>query len=271
MTETLNDARADYVAQGHAPAGVLALLQRLDDVTEQQRAAVLRLEDEPGVDAGSDTALLLGCRYAQTLPTEARAAIRLAAALGSKVRLLSGCCGAWQRAAGAPAAAEQARAGLQRQLARARRLLVLDPRCALELKGLEPVTLVELAARHADRFAPGSLSLGPLRYHDTCALGRGLGLYTEPRALLQRAAGAPPLELEQSRELARCSGAGGLLPVSMPEVAQGAANRLLGEHAALGGGTLVTSCASSLGHLRAQGGDVVDLISVLEACLRRDG
>jgi len=183
------------------------------------------------------------------------------------VRLLSGCCGAWQRAAGAPAAADAARQRLASELGDAGRLLVLDPRCALELSEFSPTTLVELAARHSERFAVARETPADVRYHDSCALGRGLGLYEEPRSLLARVTGQAPLELENTRQLARCSGGGGVLPVSMPEVARAAASRLAGEHARLGGGTLVTSCASSLSQLRRAGVAAVDLVTLLESGL----
>ncbi len=269
VAATLNDARADYVAEGLAPPAVSALLARSAAIRAAQLEATAGLAAEPGVDPTSRTALLLGCRYATALPDEARAAIRLAARLGPKVRLLSGCCGAWQRAAGAPASADAARAELLRELD-GRRLLVLDARCALELREASPTTLLELCARHAGAFHGGASS-EPLRYHDSCALGRGLGLYDEPRALLSKATGRVPMELETSRELSRCSGAGGILPVSMPKIARSAADRLLDEHRRLGGGKLVTSCASSLSLLRRRGGDVVDLVSVLSSALERDG
>ena len=269
VTQTLNDARADYVAAGQAPRRVLELLERRERIDTQHRAAVVDLEGEPGVAADAPAALLLGCRYAKALPDEARAAIRVAVRLLGRVRLVRGCCGAWQRAAGAPAAADGARASLARELAGATGFFVLDPRCALELQALSATSLVELLARNTAAFTPAAFS-EPLRYHDSCALGRGLGLYEEPRRLLTLVAGAAPLELEGSRELARCSGAGGILPVSMPEIAQGAADRLLDEHRRLGGGTLVTSCASSLSLLRSRGASAVDLVSLLERGLLRD-
>jgi hypothetical protein len=49
----------------------------------------------------------------------------------------------------------------------------------------------------------------------------------------------------------------------MPDVASAAAARLQREHQGLGGGVLVTSCASSLSQLRRSGAEVVDLVSLL--------
>lgn len=264
---TLNDARAAYVARGQAPPAVQALLERRDELGVAQRAAVELLRDTPGVEADSSTALLLGCRYARVFPDEARAAIRVAAQLAGPVRLVSGCCGAWQRAAGDAPAADAARQRLAGELGATKRFFVLDPRCALELSAFAPTTLVELAMRHLERFGRLPQPHEPLRYHDSCALGRGLGLYDEPRRLLARIAGRPPLELETEREQARCSGGGGILPISMPDVAKAAGQRLAAEHARLGGGTIVTGCASSLSQLRRAGAGAIDLIALLESAL----
>ena len=266
VTETLNDARADYLALGQAPAAVAALLERQPELAAEHQVALTELARTPGVSADAPTALLLGCRYVRVFGHEARAAIRLAARLVGPVRLVDGCCGAWQRAAGARVAADTARERLAAALGDSKRLLVYDPRCALELRALSPTTLVELAARHLERFEPVRSTADSFRYHDSCALGRGLGLYDEPRALLSRVVGTP-LELETQREQARCSGGGGILPVSMPKVAQAAAQRLAVEHERLGGGTLVTGCASSLSQLRRAGTKAVDLITLLESAL----
>lgn len=270
VTGTLNDARADYVAAGQAPAAVRSLLERRTSIEAEQRSAVRRFAHERGISRQADGALLLGCRYARNLPNEARAAIHLATELAGPLRLLSGCCGAWQRAAGDAAAARAARQDLTAELGRAKRLFVLDPRCALELQELAPVTLVELAARNETRFEARPLPSARFRYHDSCALGRGLGLYEEPRRLLARVIGDAPAELEDTRALARCSGAGGILPVSMPDVARAAAERLAREHQRLGAGTLVTSCASSLSLLRSTGAEVSDLVTLLAKGLVRD-
>lgn len=269
VAATLNDARADYVAAGLAPPSVMALIERAPEIDAEHRDATRRLEATPGVRANANTALLLGCRYAKVFPEEARAAVRLAVALTGPVRLLSGCCGAWQRAAGAAPEAETAKQRLADELGAGGRLLVLDPRCALSLPELRPTTLVELAARHPERFekVPG---VGAVRYHDSCALGRGLGIYEAPRRLLGRVTGRAPEELATSRERSRCSGAGGLLPVTMPDASRAIAARLAAEHAEQGGGTLVTSCASSLSRLRAAGVAAVDLVALLESGLVRD-
>ena len=110
--------------------------------------------------------------------------------------------------------------------------------------------LVERAARELGRMKHVPHEAGPVRYHDPCQLGRGLGVYDAPRAVLGRALGRAPDELEDRRERATCSGAGGLLPSTMPEVARAIADTRLEAHARAGGGRIVTACASSLLALR---------------------
>ena len=123
----------------------------------------------------------------------------------------------------------------------------------MELK--PPVELlVEQASRALTRMKHVPHEAGPVRWHDPCQLGRGLGVYEAPRAVLGRALGRTPDEFDahQRRELGVCSGAGGLLPATMPEVARDVARARLDAHARLsrgsgdGGGRVVTACASSL-------------------------
>ncbi|MBP9113567.1 MAG: (Fe-S)-binding protein [Polyangiaceae bacterium] len=95
-----------------------------------------------------------------------------------------------------------------------------------------------------------------VRYHDACQLGRGLGLYAEPRAVLTKLSGAAPLEFPRHHEHARCSGAGGLLPITFPEVSREMASRRLAEPLEFldeEKATVITACPSSLRSFRKVG------------------
>ena len=79
-----------------------------------------------------------------------------------------------------------------------------------------------------------------------------------------RVLGRAPDEFERRREDGRCSGAGGLLPVTMPGVARGIAEQRLADHERSGGGTIVTACASSARSFQKGGHDaVLDLATVV--------
>jgi len=106
-----------------------------------------------------------------------------------------------------------------------------------------------------------------VRFHDPCRLARGLGVIEEPRVVLERAFGAPPAEFERRGRAVSCSGAGALLPFAMPKTARAIARERLAEHERLGGGTLVTACATSLAWFRAQGAPVLDLATILARSL----
>lgn len=69
-----------------------------------------------------------------------------------------------------------------------------------------------------------------------------------------------PDEFAERREQSGCSGAGALLPLTFPEASKGAAKRRVAEHDELGGGRVITGCASSLKSFRAAGADADDIV-----------
>jgi Fe-S oxidoreductase len=141
---------------------------------------------------------------------------------------------------------------------------VVDAGCAMTLRrryaeagvSLKPRVelLVEQAAHALTRMkhVRHESESAPVRWHDPCQLGRGLGIYDAPRAVLARILGRAPDEFlpHERRERGVCSGAGGLLPSTMPEVARDIATSRVQSHADAGGGRIITSCASSLLALR---------------------
>jgi Fe-S oxidoreductase len=92
-----------------------------------------------------------------------------------------------------------------------------------------------------DTGASTEVVFGTIAYHDPCALGRRLGVYDEPRAVIGKIAGAAPVEFFHCRAIAECCGDGGLLP----EIDPGLASRLADAQLARlpeGVDTLVTAC-----------------------------
>jgi Fe-S oxidoreductase len=261
VAETLVAARAEYRQRGLVPAGTAGLEGRLE--TRRQRATA-RAKALGAPDAG--TALVVGCGYLARRGGEPEDAVRVARALLGPVSLLTGCCGVATREAGLPERADAERRALLEE-SRGRRLVVLDAGCAHALRDHGARTLVEVAAERLDRFGPSLSGHGPMRWHDPCRLSRGLGLEREPRAVLERALGAPPLEFERRGRYGACAGSGGLLPFTMPRTARAIARDRLAEHERLGGGTIVTGCASSLSWLRAQRAPVLDLVTVMARSL----
>ena len=268
VVDSLNDVRADLYAAGVAPAAAERSAQRHPERLARVRATLHALTRESRLDQSSKSALLIGCGYALHAPEQAREIVASTLALAGPVRLVDGCCGAPLTWAGDRTGAMRSRAALAESIADADRLIVADPGCAVALRELSPVTLVDLAARELPRLRRLTKVDGEkIRWHDPCQLGRGLNKYEEPRAVLTRLFGRPPEEFGARREHAACSGAGSLVPLTMPEVSREIANRRVSEHKNLGGGTIVTACAASLKRFRSLGADVVDFATLLARSL----
>jgi Fe-S oxidoreductase len=262
------------------PDGARRGLARFHRHEARTRAAAARLATRSGDarDRGgrSKDALLVGCVYLRGAPREAERAVRVVEALtGARPAVLDGCCGAPLRLGGDRRAFAAHAARFAESLVGADRLFVLDPGCARTLRhhyALEAATrvrpapelLVEVVAAAPGDTAPVE-DRGPVRWHDPCQMGRGLGVYDPPRAVLGRVLRRPPDEFVERRAGAACSGAGGFLPATWPGVARGIAEARLDAHLQAGGGRLVTGCGSSLIALRraagARGVEVEDLVS----------
>ncbi len=250
-------ARSGMTSLGIAPAAASRAALGFERHAAKTRAAVRRLAARATVREDAETALLVGCTYARGAPREAGDAITAATGLmRGSIALVEACCGLPLLHAGdGPGFARQARL-FANETAVKKTILVADAGCALTLRShyggvakLSPAVelLVERAAQDLGRLDRVSQEdAAPVRYHDPCLLGRGLGHYDAPRAVLARALGRAPDEFDTRREKARCSGAGGLLPATMPEASRAIADTRLEEHARNGGGRIVTSCAASL-------------------------
>ena len=269
VADTLYAARAEYRDAGLAPEAVQASERRHGLRMAEAGVSLAELSQESGVREDAKNALLVGCAYLRKARPEARAILRSVVALLGHVRLVPGCCGAPLLHAGDRAGFDAARARIEDQVQGARSFVVGDPGCALALSGTRALPFVRLAAERADRLQkiPGFGAGAPVRFHDPCALGRGLGEYEAPRLVLARALGRKPDEFLEQRESAECSGGGALLPISMPEASVRIAELRLRAHERDGGGILVTACASSLRRFRAQGTPAVDVASIVAQSL----
>lgn len=269
VAATLFAARAEYRGAGVAPARVSASELRHGLRVAEAGARLTELTLESGVRSDARVALLVGCAYLRKAPAEARAMVRSVVALLGPVRLVPGCCGAPLLHSGDRDGFDAARSRLLESTRDARALIVGDPGCALVLEDRRVVPFVRLAAEHASGQAriPGFGEHEAVRFHDPCALGRGLSEYEAPRVVLERALGRAVDEFEKNREHAECSGGGALLPVAMPEASRGIAEVRLQSHRESGGGTLVTACAASLRRFRAQGTRAIDIATVVAQSL----
>ena len=90
---------------------------------------------------------------------------------------------------------------------------------------------------------------GPLTYHPTCHLHRGLGIDRQPRALLANIRGADIIELPEAQD---CCGFGGIFSIEHPELSAEMLKRKIGNLEKTESPTLVVADAGCLMHI--QGG-----------------
>ena len=276
VATVLTDTRAEMFERGAAPEGAKKVVERWEERSAEAARALEALEREEGGGAGKDRVhVLVGCGYARRSPEVARDALRATRSLtGRPVRAVRSCCGLPLLYAGDRKGFEAAARRLAEEVEGADRLITVDPGCARALLVEYPRVgapavgtslFVDLALAELARLRPlsGEEKLQNVRYHDPCQLGRGLGRFAEPRAILARITGRPPEEFQRNRLAAECSGAGGILPATRPGSSSSIAEARVAEHRAMGGGTLVTACAQSLRRFRASGEDAVDLVTLV--------
>ena len=219
--------------------------------------------------------VLVGCTYTARAGAEARRAVSAARRLVGDVELVDVCCGAPLAHAGDAAGFLRQREAFRAAIRGASSVIAVDPGCAITLRRAYPDggtpllvrvdLLLELAHRELAALARVHPT-GEVRYHDPCQLGRGLGLYDPPRAILTRILGHAPREFTYARARAGCSGAGGLLPVTMPDVSRDITRARAAAH---DGDLLpiVTACASSLVAFRKTGAACDDIVTWIDRAL----
>ncbi|MEM4729858.1 MAG: heterodisulfide reductase-related iron-sulfur binding cluster [Thermoplasmata archaeon] len=87
-------------------------------------------------------------------------------------------------------------------------------------------------------------------YHDPCDLGRAMGVYEPPRALLAAIPGIRPVEFRFSRQASRCCGAGGGAKGFDPVHSEEMALRRMLEAVDMGAELVTSACPACLANLQ---------------------
>lgn len=169
------------------------------------------------------------------------------------------CCGYPLYAGGLRADFEEQARLVSSSLRRYRLVVTLSPCCAHTMRNLylacgvenppRVTTALEIAAPLILRRRGRPLSQKMVAYHDSCFLGRHLGLYAMPREVLTHVLGMPPMELRRAREEAPCCGAGGAWDRVALADACTAAHHVAALGRDAGADVLVTASVSCLSHL----------------------
>jgi dimethylglycine catabolism B len=243
-------ARAEVVAAGLEPPGAGEAAGTARDGGAELAA---------GATPGAATVVVPGCRS-----EDADALARVLAAGGIAYDVVTGevCCGARTVDVGFEEQGRTQAADLTARLRDAERVVVADPHRArwLRVDHDDPriVTVAAFLAEVVERLPvrhPG----GAVAWQDPCWLGRGLGVYEEPRAVVAAVTGEAPLEPAHTRDRGGCTGGG----MGYAETDPTGAARILSATAVeieeCGAATVVTACPTAAARLRTAGLDAWDL------------
>lgn len=286
----------EYCAHGVRPADALfagrAEAQRrnaghatLDRYPERFRARDERLRKQFHASmprdrfaADAQVAIWPGCDAIDKGEADVKAQLALIDRLGEgHVRLADAdrMCGGYPLlAAGHPDVFRWHAARVAAELNRYPTVVMTCSACVHTVRTLYPAEGVHVASqiKHVSEYlAPLAERIQPttartsVYYHDPCYLARYAKVIEAPRKVLGRVVDVQ--EFAWARADTECCGGGGLLPKTMPTVADDMARRRLREVAQAGGGTVVTSCGTCK-HMLARnapaGVTVRDLVELVE-------
>jgi Fe-S oxidoreductase len=191
------------------------------------------------------------------------------------------CCGVPLYDLGYMAEFKQNADRLAVSLAKAKVIITGCPSCAWSLKVRLPEVGVQLTERiyHITEFLAPLLEEGklPIRrpfsrkliYHDPCYLGRYLGVYDQPRKLLNEVCREPLAEFSWNQRHAYCCGAGGGLATTNPPMVREIATERLREVYDGEKKALVTACPTCLRTFQKADEklDILDVVDVLARCI----
>jgi heterodisulfide reductase subunit D len=143
----------------------------------------------------------------------------------------------------------------------ARRVVTLDPHDYITFVedyprlfgdyGIEVLHVTDLLAELIDQ---GKLRLErpipvSVTYHDPCRLNKRRGIWESPRKVLRAIPGLEFRDVDHVTQWSMCSGAGGGLPLALPEVAEKVARNRLDLAGPVGADVLASACVWAEDHL----------------------
>lgn len=263
--DSLLEARAQAVREGHAPAEVQALAERFRATGSPYRAD-LRRRAQAGRPRRGEVGVFPACTTLAHDPDGFPRVMLLLDLTRTEVTTAlpdPPCCGYPLLAAGLTEEFREHARKVAESLAGFERIAVEGAGCAHTLRTryrehgikLRPsvAPLVDLLAANTEgwqKLAPEAPAERVYAYHDPCTLARRLGRVEEPRAVLRAALGKRVVELGERGAETRCSGGGGVYPLTHPEAARRCGERVAELAAEVSADVLVTGCPSAARRLR---------------------
>ena len=252
IVDAIRNARAHLVSLGVEPPEayrrVRESMQRWGNPLGVERT------EAPAWDAEkTECVLFSGCVATYLRREVLDAAEAVLEAAGIKHTTLKGvCCGApLLRAGYVEDARRLAEENMRRLGSRINGLIVLCPHCQRAfMEDYKLLVGTSMPAVHITQLVDRLISEGRLKleegvelrvaYHDPCNLGRGLGVYEEPRRVLQSIPEMRLVELKHNRGHSLCCG--GAHPWGYPKLSMELARKRVQEALSVGADVLATSC-----------------------------
>ena len=288
--------REDLAARGLVPpelavtADALAETHNLYGKPHDQRLSWLK--DRSRVDRAARVALFVGCTPAYVRRSLARDAYSVLADSGLDFTVLGDewCCGHPFLAAGQrDRAAEVMRHNVEALSALGVERVVFEcPGCMRAFREDVPEVLGEplpFDTVHVTEETSRLVEAGRLRfdvyqsgiavtYHDPCTLGRGLGVYDAPRAIIAAMPGMRLVEMPRHGRDSYCCGAGSFVRYDYADLADQTGTERFGEIASTGAQIVLTACPACVTQLQHIRGNlesplqVMDLVSLVNQIAR---
>ncbi len=218
--------------------------------------------DELKLKGKADVIYWAGCLTSYRQQKTALAQLKILGRFGARVLEDERCCGSpLLRLGGEPVTSghnlEQVRKS------GAKTLVTGCAGCYKTLKdgipGVEVLHVTQFLARHVDELPFKRLPY-KVTYHDPCHLGRCMGIYEEPRAIIRRICELK--EMHTSKKEARCCGGGGGVRRGYGDLAGRVAKKRLAETPD-GVDYIITACPMCNANLRDSGGRVLDIAELV--------
>ena len=230
-------------------------------------------------DQNADVIYYIGCTARYRVPEIADAMLEIFDKLGLKYQVMGEewCCGSVLFRTGQVEAAKELVAHNVEEIRNsgAKTVVFTCPGCMKTFEKDYPDMGVELV--HSTQFLTrlGNMNLKKddlkAAYHDPCHLGRDLGIYEEPRAVLNEVADIKTMKRE--KEQAWCCGSGGGVKSAFDDFALWSATERLKEAKEAGAEALVSACPFCKRNLKEAAEneeiEVYDVVELVNRCLAR--
>jgi len=230
-------------------------------------------------DANADVLYYIGCTARYRVPEIADAMLGIFDKVGLKYQVMDEewCCGSVLFRTGQVEAAKELVAHNVEEIRKsgAKTVVFTCPGCMKTFEKNYPDMGVELvhSTQFLTRLGYMNLKKEDLKaaYHDPCHLGRDLGIYEEPRAVLNEVADIKAMKRE--REQAWCCGSGGGVKSAFDDFALWSAAERLKEAKEAGAEALVSACPFCKRNLKEAAEneeiEVYDVVELVNRCLER--